>query len=81
MTTLNVTSKGQVTLRKELLDHLGVQPGQEIEVTELPGGRIEIRARRRDGTIEGFIGLLAGTSDKIASLDELERAAAEAWWG
>jgi len=38
--TLTITAKGQVTLRQELLRHLGVQPGQQIEVTALPGGRI-----------------------------------------
>jgi len=26
-----VTCKGQVTLRKELLTHLGIQPGQRID--------------------------------------------------
>jgi hypothetical protein len=31
MSTLTVTSKGQVTLRKDVLDHLGVQPGLSID--------------------------------------------------
>ena len=30
-----MTSKGQVTLRKELLAHLGVKPGQRLDVEEL----------------------------------------------
>ena len=38
MTTLTVTAKGQVTLKKDLLKHLGVQPGQRLEVDLLPGG-------------------------------------------
>jgi bifunctional DNA-binding transcriptional regulator/antitoxin component of YhaV-PrlF toxin-antitoxin module len=41
MTTLTVTPKGQVTFRQELLRYLGVQPGQQIEVSTLPGGSIE----------------------------------------
>ena len=40
MSTLTVTSKGQVTLRKDVLDHLGVQPGQRISVDKLPDGRV-----------------------------------------
>ena len=30
--SLTVTSKGQVILRKELLAHLGIQPGQGVDV-------------------------------------------------
>jgi bifunctional DNA-binding transcriptional regulator/antitoxin component of YhaV-PrlF toxin-antitoxin module len=32
MIFLTVTAKGQVTLRKELLAHLGVRPGQRLDV-------------------------------------------------
>jgi antitoxin PrlF len=79
MTTLTVTAKGQVTLRKDLLRHLGVAPGQKIEARELPGGRIEIRAGRPAGDIEDFIGLLAGKTKKVASIEEVNEAAARGW--
>ena len=52
MTTLTVTSKGQVTLRKELLDHLGVQAGDKIAVDLLPDGQASIRADRKSNSIE-----------------------------
>jgi antitoxin PrlF len=32
MATLTVTAKGQVTLGKELLEHLRVRPGEKITV-------------------------------------------------
>jgi AbrB family looped-hinge helix DNA binding protein len=51
MSTLTVTAKGQVTLRKDLLKHLGVQPGDKIAVDKLPDGRIEVRAARPTGKI------------------------------
>ena len=44
MSTLTVTSKGQVTFRKDVLDHLGVQPGQRISVDKLPDGRVVVSA-------------------------------------
>jgi bifunctional DNA-binding transcriptional regulator/antitoxin component of YhaV-PrlF toxin-antitoxin module len=44
MITLTITSKGQVTLRRDVLEHLGVGPGEQIDVTMLPYGRIEVRA-------------------------------------
>ncbi len=54
--TLTVTAKGQVTLRKDLLKHLGVHPGEEIAVEKLPDGRIEVRAAGSTGRIsDAFI--------------------------
>ena len=74
MGRLTVTAKGQVTLRQELLRHLGVKPGEQIEVSALPGGRIEVRAAQPAGSIDRFIGLLAGRSSKVASLEEIRQA-------
>ena len=76
-----MTSKGQVTLRKELLAHLGVQPGQRVDVEVLPGGRLELHAEQATGSIKGFIGLLAERSARRASLEELNEAAASGWAG
>lgn len=81
MPTLTITAKGQVTLRRELLRHLGVQPGQQIEVSLLPGGRIQVRAVQPPGNIDSFIGCLAGQSAKVASLEEIQAAAAAGWAG
>ena len=44
MGTLTVTAKGQITLRKDLLQHLGVHPGEKVSVDKLPDGRIEMKA-------------------------------------
>jgi bifunctional DNA-binding transcriptional regulator/antitoxin component of YhaV-PrlF toxin-antitoxin module len=76
-----VTSKGQVTLRKELLCHLGVRPGQRLDVEVLPGGRIQIQAERPRGSIDAFLGLLAGRSGRPATLEDLDAAAAGGWSG
>lgn len=76
---LTVTRKGQLTLRKELLQHLGIQPGQRVDVEVLPGGRLELHAERATAEMSGFIGLLAGRTSKTASLEELTEAAAAGW--
>ena len=81
MTILTVTAKGQVTLRKDLLQHLGVEPGQKIEIDKLPDGRITVQAARTTGTVDDFIGLLAGKSRKVATLDEIDEAIASGWAG
>ena len=81
MTILTVTARGQVTFRKDVLLHLGIKPGEKIELDTLPDGRIILRAAKPSGTIDGFLGLLAGKTQKIATLDEINEAAASGWTG
>jgi bifunctional DNA-binding transcriptional regulator/antitoxin component of YhaV-PrlF toxin-antitoxin module len=81
MSTLTVTTRGQVTFRREVLQHLGIQPGEKIELDLLPDGRIELKAARPTGSIEGFLGLLAGKTTKVATIDEINEAAAGGWAG
>ncbi len=81
MTTLTVTVRGQVTFRKDVLQHLGIEPGEKIELDKLPDGRVTLRAMRPGGTIDGFLGLLAGKTKKVATLDEINKAAAAGWAG
>jgi bifunctional DNA-binding transcriptional regulator/antitoxin component of YhaV-PrlF toxin-antitoxin module len=81
MTTLTVTSRGQVTFRKEVLQHLGIRPGEKIELDLLPNGQGVLKASRANGTVADFVGLLAGRSKKIATLEEISEATAQAWSG
>lgn len=81
MTRLTVTARGQVTFRKRVMQHLGVQPGGKIELDLLPDGQGIIRAARPAGTIDSFIGLLAGKTKKIATVEEINEAAARGWAG
>jgi antitoxin PrlF len=79
MSSLAVTAKGQVTLKRDLLTHLGIKPGQRVNIEKRPNGELQIRAERADGNIDAFIGLLAGKSKKIATLEEINEAAASGW--
>ncbi len=81
MTTLTVTARGQVTFRKDVLRHLGIAPGDQIELDKLPDGRVALRAMRPAGDIDGFLGLLAGKTRKVATIDEIGEAAAAGWAG
>jgi hypothetical protein len=58
-----------------------VQPGQQIEVSTLPDGRIEMRAAKPPGSIESFFGRLADPSPKVASIAEIQAAATAGWAG
>ncbi|HEV2135187.1 MAG TPA: hypothetical protein VGR47_13215 [Terracidiphilus sp.] len=81
MATLTVTSRGQVTFRKEVLRHLGVKPGEKIELELLPGGKGLVRSARKTGSIKDFIGMLAGETKKVATIEEINEAAAKGWAG
>jgi bifunctional DNA-binding transcriptional regulator/antitoxin component of YhaV-PrlF toxin-antitoxin module len=81
MTTLTVTAKGQVTFRKDVLQHLGIRPGDKIELDLLPDGRGLLKAARPAGTIDGFVGLLAGRTKKNATIEEINEAVVQAWAG
>jgi AbrB family looped-hinge helix DNA binding protein len=81
MSTLTVTAKGQVTLRKDLLNHLGVQPGERIAVEKLPDGRIEVRAARAGGQISDAFGLLKREKGPRLSIEEMGEIAADGWAG
>jgi len=78
-TILTVTAKGQVTLKRDLLDHLGIQPGDKITVEfHGPHGAL-IRAAPRD-YIEAFFGCLPARRVSV-SLEDMDRAIEEGWAG
>ena len=80
-TTLTITAKGQVTLRKELLRHLGVAPGDRVAIDLLPGGRASLRAAAPSAGIEDFIGSLRRPGTRRLSLAEIAELAARGWAG
>ena len=60
MASVAVTPKGQVTLKRDLLQHLGIKPGERIDFEKLPGGELRVRAARPSGTIDKFLHALDG---------------------
>lgn len=81
MTTLTVTSKGQITLRRDLLQHLGIRPGSKITVQKLPNGRIEVAAERPKGKISDSFGLLKREGERVISIEEMNEVIARGWAG
>jgi bifunctional DNA-binding transcriptional regulator/antitoxin component of YhaV-PrlF toxin-antitoxin module len=81
MPTLTVTSKGQVTFRKDLLQHLGVEPGERIAVEKLPDGRIEVRAERQSGDISEIFDLLKSKTNIHLTIEEMKQVIEDGWAG
>lgn len=78
--TLTVTAKGQVTLRKEVLQHLGIEPGDRLEVDLLPAGRLQVRAKSGK-PISDLFGMLKRPGQPTLSIEEINEAAASGWAG
>lgn len=81
MVKLKITAKGQVTLKKEVLDHFGVKPGDDIEIDLLPKGEGSIHAVERRLPIENLFGMFAHKADRTYSIDEINEAIEAGWAG
>jgi AbrB family looped-hinge helix DNA binding protein len=81
MSTLIVTAKGQVTLPRDILKHLGINPGDKITVNKFPGGRIEVKAARPTGKISDAFGFLKRKEGPSLSVEEMNKIAARSWAG
>lgn len=81
MTTLTVTSKGQVTLRKDVLKHLGVKPGDRIRVDLAPDAQVNLRAVKATRGLEAFFGSLHDPNGPSLTLEEINEIIADGWAG
>ena len=79
--TLKITSKGQVTFRKEVLDQLGVRPGDRITVEFVGPGRVEVRPARSGTDLASFVGCLKTAGSRKLSLEEMKKIARQGWAG
>jgi bifunctional DNA-binding transcriptional regulator/antitoxin component of YhaV-PrlF toxin-antitoxin module len=71
---LTVTAKGQVTLRRGVLDHLGVKAGEKVKVSLLPDGRVELTGASEGIDIRSLRGVLRRPGQRMISLQEMQDA-------
>ena len=81
MPTLTVTTRGQVTFRKDVLQHLGIEPGEKIEVDKLPDGQLLVKPTEQKHSIEGFSGLLAKKGAPKLTIAQIKKITEDAWAG
>jgi len=81
MPELTITSKGQVTFKKDLLRHLGVKPGDKVAVDLLPDGNANFRAVPAKKGIESIFGMLYHPDNPKLSIEDIKRITEEAWAG
>ena len=79
MTALTITTKGQITLRRELLQYLGIAPGQQVEVHKQANGVLTLQAKAPQG-LEAFADCLPPPS-KALSVEDMNAIIATGWAG
>ena len=83
MTSLTVTAKGQITIRKALLEGLGAKPGDRLEVEVQPDGGLLIPpVRRRTRSWADIAGMLKRPQGVAPlSIEEMNEVIAKGWAG
>lgn len=81
MNAVTITTKGQITLRKELLRHLGVHPGDKISLDKLPDGQIAIRPVTQTGKISDVFGMLKREGQPPVSIEDMNEVIKKGWAG
>lgn len=75
MATATMTSKGQITVPKEVRDDLGLVAGSKLMFVKLRGSQYRLIART--GSVDDFIGILHDPTDQALSIAEINDAIAE----
>lgn len=75
MAIATMTSKGQITVPKEVRDTLRLEPGDKVMFVALPNGRATIVPRNR--SIEELFGLLYDPDIPPMTIEEMNEAIAE----
>ncbi|MCK6444378.1 AbrB/MazE/SpoVT family DNA-binding domain-containing protein [Elstera cyanobacteriorum] len=71
---LTVTGKGQVTLKKAILDHLGVKPGDRLNIILKPDGRVELKGGGPRRSLGSLYGALSREGVEPVSLEAMQAA-------
>jgi AbrB family looped-hinge helix DNA binding protein len=74
MALATLTSKGQITIPKQVRQNLGISTGDRVEFIETSPGHYEVLAVTRDiKTLKGIV----GEADKVISIEEMNTAIAK----
>lgn len=88
MTILTVTSEGDVTLGKDLLETLDIAPGDRLVVLPRADGGLSLSPvpeagvpseQNKEGGLEAFFGSLKNKHNVHVTLDEIKKSIEEGW--
>ena len=79
MATSTLTSKGQITIPKEIRDHLKIRTGTRLEFRIASDGRVVMQPRSRD--VRELKGIVRSSRRKPVSVEEMNEAIARGFAG
>lgn len=79
MPTSTLTSKGQITIPKEIRDHLKLRTGNRLEFRIAPDGHVVMQTRSRD--VRELKGIMRSAGRKPVSVAEMNEAIARGFVG
>jgi AbrB family looped-hinge helix DNA binding protein len=77
MLTATLTSKGQITIPKEVRDRLRLRSGQRIEFQFDPAGQVTMKPRTLD--VRGLRGIVRPARKRAVTVREMNEAIAEGY--
>lgn len=75
MALSKLTSKGQVTIPKQIREHLRIATGHRLDFQLTPSGDVVMKVLNRD--LRALKGIVKSPRPKAVSLAEMDRAIAE----
>ncbi len=67
-------------MKKSVLTHLGVRPGEQVAIAMKPGGSVELLPAPK-GKISAVFGVLKRPGQPAVSLEDMNDVIAEGWAG
>ncbi len=79
MASSTLTSKGQITIPKEIREYLKIRPGTRLEFRIASDGHVLMQPRSRD--VRDLKGIIRSTRRKPVSVEEMNEAIARGFGG
>jgi len=80
---MTITARGQFTLNKGSMEHLGIRPGEKVSVSKEPDGTIRLSPAKNKTSVEEmlavFEALRRGKTFEPVSIEEMNRVIGECY--
>ncbi|CZT35786.1 AbrB/MazE/SpoVT family DNA-binding domain-containing protein [Rhizobium sp. 9140] len=78
---LKVSDDGKIVLNRDVLEALGLRPGDEVDVDVVPHHRTSRQVVPRARPVESLFGMFSYKADRPHTLDEIKEAIAAGYAG
>ncbi|MDR2189085.1 MAG: AbrB/MazE/SpoVT family DNA-binding domain-containing protein [Azonexus sp.] len=76
---MTITARGQFTLNKGSMNHLGIRPGEKVTVSMEPDGTIRLAPAKRKLSLDDVLAGISKYDVGSAPVEEINRLVAEGY--